>query len=384
MNSIYLDYAAATPVDSAALRAAAPYSQELFYNPSAVYQSAREVRFHLEAARTQVAHVLGAKSKEIIFTAGGTEANNIAVHSLLSQFNDAHCVVSAIEHESVLEPAHQYNSTIVPVSKNGLVSVESVMYAITEKTVLVSIMYANNEIGTIQPIKDIVAAVAVIRADRLKNGNKRPIYVHTDACQAANYLDIQVQRLGVDMMTLNGGKIYSYKQSGCLYVRTGIELKPFMFGGGQEHHIRSGTENTPAIIAFATMLQKVQKRKKSEIQRLKQMRNDIIATLSQIDNVKVNGDTVKRLPNNINVTIAGADGERLVMELDEAGLMVASGSACSARNDQPSHVLLALGHTNTEASASLRITLGAPLSEKETSRINEILRSVISTHQRLV
>ena len=164
MNPIYLDYAAATPVDSAAIRAAAPYSQELFYNPSAVYQSAREVRFHLEAARTQVAHVLGAKSKEIIFTAGGTEANNIAVHSLLSQFNDAHCVVSAIEHESVLEPTHQYNSTIVPVSKNGLVSVESVMYAITEKTVLVSIMYANNEIGTIQPIKDIVAAVAVIRA----------------------------------------------------------------------------------------------------------------------------------------------------------------------------------------------------------------------------
>jgi cysteine desulfurase len=384
MNPIYLDYAAATPVDSAALRAAAPYAQELFYNPSAVYQSAREVRVHLETARTQVAHVLGAKSKEIIFTAGGTEANNIAVHSLLSQFNDAHCVVSAIEHESVLEPAHQYNSTIVPVSKNGLVSVESVMYAITEKTVLVSIMYANNEIGTIQPIKDIVAAVAVIRADRLKNGNKRPIYVHTDACQAANYLDIQVRRMGVDLMTLNGGKIYSYKQSGCLYVRTGTELKPFMLGGGQERHIRSGTENTPAIIAFATMLQKVQKRKKSEVQRLKQMRNDIIATLSQIDNVKVNGDTVKRLPNNINVTIAGADGERLVMELDEAGVMVASGSACSAKNDQPSHVLLALGHSDAEASASLRITLGAPLPETETSRINEILRSVIGKHQRLV
>jgi cysteine desulfurase len=384
MNPIYLDYAAATPVDSAALRAAAPYAQELFYNPSAVYQSAREVRVHLETARTQVAHVLGAKSKEIIFTAGGTEANNIAVHSLLSQFNDAHCVVSAIEHESVLEPVHQYNNTIVPVSKNGIVSVESVMHAITENTVLVSIMYANNEIGTIQPIKDIVAAVAVIRADRLKNGNKRPIYVHTDACQAANYLDIQLQRLGVDMMTLNGGKIYSYKQSGCLYVRTGVELKPFMLGGGQERHIRSGTENTPAIIAFATMLQKVQKRKKSEAQRLKQMRNDIIATLSQIDNVKVNGDTVKRLPNNINVTIAGADGERLVMELDEAGVMVASGSACSAKNDQPSHVLLALGHSDAEASASLRITLGAPLPETETSRINEILRSVIGKHQRLV
>jgi cysteine desulfurase len=384
MNPIYLDYAAATPVDSAALRAAAPYAQELFYNPSAVYQSAREVRVHLETARTQVAHVLGAKSKEIIFTAGGTEANNIAVHSLLSQFNDAHCVVSAIEHESVLEPAYQHDNTIVPVPKNGIVSVESVMYAITENTVLVSIMYANNEIGTIQPIKDIVAAVAVIRAQRIKNGNTRPIYVHTDACQAANYLDIQVRRMGVDLMTLNGGKIYSYKQSGCLYVRTGTELKPFMLGGGQERRIRSGTENTPAIIAFATMLQKVQKRKKSEIQRLKQMRNDIIATLSQIDNVQVNGDIVKRLPNNINVTIAGVDGERLVMELDEAGVMVASGSACNAKNDQPSHVLLALGHSDAEASASLRITLGAPVSENETSRINEILHSVIGTHQRLV
>lgn len=384
MKPIYLDYAAATPVDSAAVRAATPFLTDLFYNPSAVYQAARGVKKQLEGARIQVAHILGARSKEIIFTAGGTEANNIAIHGVMAQNTDAHCVISAIEHESVLEPAMQYPHTIVPVSKEGIVSVEEIVHAVTENTVIVSVMYANNEIGTIQPLKEIVTAVKQIRLKRQQAGNNTPLYVHTDACQAANYLDIQTQRLGIDMMTLNGGKIYSYKQSGCLYVRTGVVLQPYIYGGGQERSVRSGTENVPAIVAFATMLQKVQSRRKSEIHRLQQMRDNYIAILSQKHSFVVNGSLKKRLPNNVNITFPGADGERLLMELDEAGIMVATGSACTASNDKPSHVLKAIGSSDNDAQASLRITFGAPTTEDDLRTAAKVFSEVVSKHVRLL
>ena len=384
MKPIYLDYAAATPVDNAAIRAAEPFLIDSFYNPSAVYQASREVKKHLESARTQVAHILGARSKEIIFTAGGSEANNIAICGVMAMYPDAHCIVSAIEHESVLEPALQYLHTISPVSEDGIIAVESVINAITDNTVIVSIMYANNEIGTIQPLKDIVAAVQLIRKQRRLTGNSMPLYVHTDACQAANYLDIQVQRIGVDMMTLNGGKIYSYKQSGCLYVRTGVELQPLVYGGGQERSIRSGTENVPSIMAFATMLQKVQKRRKSEITRLQQIHNIFIATISQKLTYTTNGSIKKRLPNNLNLTFPGSDGERLLMELDEAGIMVATGSACTASNDQPSHVLKAIGLSDNDAQASLRVTFGAPTTLEGTKTAAEVFCAVVSKHVQLV
>lgn len=363
---IYLDYAAATPVDKAAIQAAQQFWRSDFYNPSAVYQAAREVRRAVEGARASVADVLGCRDQEIYFTAGGTEANNLAIAGVMSQYPEANCIVSTIEHESVREPAEHYNRKLAPVTEQGIVDLQQIKTLIDDNTALISVMYANNEIGTIQPIKQLTELVNTVRTQRLASGNSLPLYVHTDACQAANYLDLHVSRLGVDMMTLNGGKIYSFKQSGCLYVSQGVQLAPLIRGGGQEAGLRSGTENPAALIAFATMLQKVQAERKDELERLRTLRDVLSATLLQkISDTTVNGSKQHRLPNNLNLTFPGIDGERLVMQLDEDGVMAATGSACSASSDEPSHVLLALGLSPEEASASLRLTFGRQTSEAD-------------------
>lgn len=385
MQHIYLDYAAATPVDSVAMTAMQPFFSDNFYNPSAVYQAARSVRGQLERARAEVASVLGAKDQEIIFTAGGTEANNLAIHGIMQQYPKGNVVVSSIEHESVLEPARQYECRIAPVTKKGIIDLDVLESLIDEQTVLVSVMYANNEIGTIQPLKEIAALIQKKRAERantkLRTQNYE-LYFHTDACQAANYLDLHVSRLNVDFMTLNGGKIYAPKQSGCLYVRAGTSLTSRLQGGGQESSLRSGTENVAACIGFATMLQKVQRERKAEAVRLAGLRNQFIATLSQkIPNSTINGDTKHRLPNNLNITIPGADGERLLMELDEAGVQVATGSACTASNDTPSHVLLALGLSVAEANASLRLTFGQPTTAADAETAIQRIVAVVTRHQ---
>lgn len=375
---IYLDYAAATPLAAIAQEAMKPYFHNRFFNPSAVYQSAREVRADIERARADIAHVLGAKDQEIIFTAGGTEANNLIFHGIMEQYPDANCIVSAIEHESVLEPARNYKRRVAPVDHRGLLDIAAIDSLIDENTVLVSIMYANNEIGTIQPLK-VVAAL--IEKKRQQRKSSLPLYLHTDACQAANYLDLSVARLGVDLMTLNGGKIYATKQSGAIYAAAKVKLNPFITGGGQENTIRSGTENVPAIIAFATMLQNVQLNRKNEAARLEAIRDKMIATLSQnINGLTLNGDLKHRLPNNINISIPNADGERLLMELDEAGVMVATGSACTASNDEPSHVLLALGISPSQASSSIRITLGQPLTQVDAEEATKILTTTTNKH----
>lgn len=367
MNTpIYLDYAAATPVDDTAVAAAKPYITDQFYNPSAMYQPAREVRAAVERARGHVADVLGSRDQEVYFTAGGTEANNLAIHGVMRAYPDAHLIVSAIEHESVLEPAKQYNHTIAPVNAKGIIDIDGLKMLIRPDTALISVMYANNEIGTVQPVKRLTELVNTVRTQRKSTGNSTPLYLHTDACQAANYLDLQVTRLGVDMMTLNGGKIYSYKQSGCLYINKSVQLSPLILGGGQESGIRSGTENVSGLIAFATMLQKVQRVKQSEVDRLKKLSSNLFAKLSQYDStIILNGDATKRLPNNINITIAGIDGERLVLELDELGIMAATGSACTASNDEPSHVLRAIGLSNHDANSSLRLTLGRGTTDQQ-------------------
>lgn len=385
-QSIYLDYAAATPLDEAAFAAMQPYFAERFYNPSALYQSAREVRQVLESARTTVAQVIGSRPQEITFTAGGTEANNLAIHGIMQRFPEGNIVVSSIEHESVMEPASFYNRRLAPVNKKGIVDLEKLADLIDEKTVLVSIMYCNNEIGTVQPLKEIAQIVKQKRAvSARKKSSALPLYFHTDAAQAANYLDLHVSRLGVDMMTLNGGKIYSSKQSGCLYVNSGVNLQALISGGGQEKGKRSGTENVTAIIAFATMLKKVQNDRKIETERLQKLRDHLLAKISQqIPELNLNGDIKKRLPNNINVTITGIDGERFVMELDEKGVMAATGSACTAGSDEPSHVLLALGLTIKEASSSLRFSLGRFSNEAEVNLGAERIIQVFKQHKRLV
>jgi len=384
-QSIYLDFAAATPVDTAALRVIEPYLSNLFYNPSAIYEAARDVRKTIESARGQVADVIGCKDQEVVFTAGGTEANNLAIHGVMRRHPNAHMIVSAIEHESILVPAADYNTSIAPVTDQGVIDVEKLASLITSQTVLISVMYANNEIGTIQPIKRITELVNSVRTQRSRDSNTTPLYVHTDACQAANYLDLQVARLGVDMMTLNGGKIYALKQSGCLYSRKSVTLTSLINGGGQERSLRSGTENVAAIVAFATMLQKVQKTKKAETKRLTALRDELFATISQkLSHVTVNGSKLNRLPNNLNLHIPSVDGERMVMELDEAGVMAATGSACSASSDEPSHVLTALGMTDDEATASLRITLGRTTTKSDIEMAGDAICKVASNPRLLI
>ncbi len=358
MNA-YFDHAAATPMLPEVIAAMRPYYTDKFYNPSALYLAARAVKEDVQAARATIASAIGAKPSEIIFTAGGTEANNLAIIGVAQQFNDAHIVTSAIEHESVLQPIHLYSHSCVPVNERGIVRLDKILDAITDNTVLVSVMLVNNEIGTIQDIKAIAKLVADIKINRQKQGNTRPLYIHTDACQAVNYLDIHVARLGVDMMTVNAGKIYGPKQSGMLYVRSGTTVLPMLHGGGQEKNLRSGTQNVANIIGFAQAIQTVRTDVAAETKRIEQLQKHIMSSLADNKSIHLNGTRIgRRLVNNIHITISGKDNERLLMELDERGVQVATGSACSASNDEPSHVLSAIGLDQTQIRSSIRITLG--------------------------
>ncbi len=376
---IYLDYAAATPVDSAVLKAMEPYFSEKFFNPSANYLAAKAVAADLSAARESVAHWLGAKPSEVIFTAGGTEANNLAITGVLEQFPNANLVISAIEHESVREPAGQFGRHEAAVTKEGLIDLKSLEDKIDNNTVLVSVMYANNEIGAIQPLKEIATLLQKIRQQRRVAGNELPLYFHTDACQAANYLDLHVASLGVDLMTLNAGKIYGPKQSGVLYVRTGVKLVPQVRGGGQERGLRSGTENVAAAAGMAKALEIAQKMRADESRRLTQLRDEFIRALqAELSEVIINGSLKKRLPNNVNVTFPGQDNERLMMQLDEAGIICAVGSACSASKEESSHVLRAIGLSDEAARSTLRFTLGRSTTNSEIKKTVTALKEILN------
>jgi len=374
--TVYLDYAAATPVDPVVIEAMRPFLTDSFYNPSATYSAALAVKKSVAEARSKVAHWLGARSSEIIFTAGGTEANNLAVHGVMRQFPAGNIVVSAIEHESVLAPARDYDCREAAVRPDGRLDVDDLRRKIDDKTVLVSIIYANNEIGTIQPVREAAKLIDEIRRQRAPGAP--PLYLHTDACQAANYLDLHAARLGVDLMTINGGKIYGPKQSGALYVKAGLKLQPLIDGGGQERGLRSGTENVASIIGLAAALDLAQLGRHEEAKRLQNLQQDFFKLLEkQIPSAQLNGSKKYSLPNNIHLTIPGRDNERLLIQLDEAGIMAAAGSACSASNEEPSHVLRAIGLTDSEARASLRLTMGRSTDEAAVKRCLQVLTEVL-------
>jgi len=359
-NSLaYFDYAAATPLDDRVLQAMQPLFAGLFYNPSANYGPARQVSQQLLAARAKVAHWLGSRPSEVIFTAGGTEANNLAIHGIMRRHPKANLVVSAIEHDAVLHPAAQYDRRIAKVDSQGLLELEDLRRQIDDSTVLISVMYANNEIGTVQPLREVARIITEVRGQRRQDGNSLPIYLHSDACQAANYFDLHAARLGVDLLTLNGGKIYGPKQSGILYVKAGISLEPLIQGGGQEQGLRSGTENVAACIGFAEALDIAQTMRHDEVYRLQQLQEQFIMALQTIlPQATVNGSRKKRLPNNVHISITGHDNERLLVQLEAKGILAAAGSACSASNEEPSHVLRATGLSDAEAQSSLRFTMG--------------------------
>jgi cysteine desulfurase len=305
---VYLDYAAATPLDSRVRQLMEPYLSDNFYNPSAAYLPARKVKAALEQARSDVAGIIGSKSIEIVFTAGGTEANNLAIRGVMEHFPGMNVVVSAIEHESIREPAKLYDVRIAPVSADGIIDVDKLAALIDDKTVLVSVMYANNEVGTIQPIRTVADCLQKIRLARAKKHPKTalPLYFHSDACQAAGFLDLHVSRLGLSLMTLNGGKIYGPKQSGALYIGSEVRLSPQILGGGQENSYRSGTENPAGSIGFAAALTIAQQARKKEVVRLSGLQELFVELLkSDLSSTVFNGSFRHRLPNNIHITLKG-------------------------------------------------------------------------------
>lgn len=377
MKTIYLDHAAATPMEPLVRKAMEPYFTKEFFNPSAIYLAAKKTKQALDDARAEIAKTIGSRPPEIIFTSGGTEANNLAIRGVAEAYPGKQIIVSAIEHDSVLAPSALFDAKLCSVDELGNLKIDELKKLITHETVLVSVMLANNEVGTIQPVSTISQIIEEVRVQRLEKGNDLPIFLHTDAAQAGNYLDLSVGRLGVDMMTINGGKLYGPKQTGVLYVKAGIILKSQILGGGQESGIRSGTENVAGAVGLAKALTIAQKTRKTETKRLKDLQAQLISGLNEINGVEINGSKKHRLPNNVHFTIPGTDNERLIMELDENAVMCAAGSACSASKDLPSHVLKAMGLSDSYAQASIRMTLGRGTTEDDIEGTLKILNKLI-------
>ncbi len=358
---VYLDHAGTTPLNPKAWEAMAPYFQESFGNPSSVHSLGQRARAALDSSREQVAAILECRPSEVVFTSGGTESDNAAIcgAAFALQGTGDHIITSSIEHHAVLHACQYletrgFQVTYLPVKADGIVDPEAVAHAITPRTILVSLMYANNEIGTIQP----VAEASKLVKQRAK-ATDRTIVVHSDAVQAAGFLDLDVRELGVDLMSLSGHKFYGPKGTGVLYIRRGTPFMPQQLGGGQERERRSGTENIPGIVGLATALELAQEERHQTWRHCLALRDDIVRRVQQeIPRAELNGHLRERLPNNINFSFEDAEGEAMLLGLDMAGIAASSGSACSSGSLEPSHVLLALGQTAEVARGSLRLTLG--------------------------
>lgn len=388
---IYLDYAAATPLDFRVRKAMEPFWDEKFGNPSSLHKKGREAKDAVDDARRIIAGIVGARPQEIIFTAGGTESVNLAIFGaarafMLSRRKKPHIITLKIEHHSVLKSFEALAkegcaASYVDVDKDGFVQLDKLKMAVRQETALVSIMYANNEVGTIQPIAKIGKWLKKENQKREAKNLPRILF-HTDACQAAGFLDLNVQKLGVDLMSVNGGKIYGPKQSGFLYAKSDISIKPLIWGGGQEADLRSGTENVPGIVGLAKALELAQKNLESENQRLLKLRDYFILKVLEIPKTILNGPAVKngglnRLPNNINVSFLGAEGETLMLYLDSYGVAVSTGSACATGLLDPSHALLALGLPEKQAQSSIRFTLGKSTNKKQLDFVVGVLKKII-------
>lgn len=366
---IYLDHAAATPLDERVLTAMQPYFTALFYNPSSPYSPALAVRCDYEAAKAVIAQAIGGKGDELVMTAGATESINLAFSSV-----GGHVVTANIEHHAVLEAAKRHDYTFVNSDKRGVISAQAVKAAIRPDTRLVSIALANNELGTIQPLREIAAVVLAEREARLARGDTTPIYLHSDASQGAGLLDLHVARLGVDMLTLNAGKVYGPKQVGLLWTASHVRLAPQIVGGGQERGIRSGTENVAGTVGFAKAMELAERHRKSQSQRLAELRDSMQAKLlTAFPDAVVSGNQKRRLPGHLHVSFPGLDAERLVFSLEMRGVLVATGSACAANKGTRSHVLTAIGLDPSIADGSLRLTLGQLSTEANTARAAEII-----------
>lgn len=383
-KTIYLDHAATTPLDPRVLEAMQPYFTEDFGNPSSFHSVGMRAKEAVAEARGTVARLLGGHEDEIIFTSGGTESDNLAVIGVPRYWYEKngvlpHVITSAVEHHAVLEPLvtmdrkKEIELTIVGVNREGQVSVEEVMAAVKSNTILVSIMTANNEIGTIQPIGDIGREILKYRKS---NATVFP-YLHTDACQATGFLDLNVEKSHVDLLTLNGSKMYGPKGVGVLYVRRGVKLQPMFIGGGQERNIRSGTENVPGIVGLAKALALVQADREVESARLLVLRDRLTEGLLKIPKTILNGHPTERLPNSVNISFLDIEGEAAILYLDAEGIMVSTGSACASTSLDPSHVILATGLSYEAAHGSIRFTLGHSTTKEDVGFVINVMPAIV-------
>ena len=378
---IYMDYAATTPTRQEVVNTMLPYMTTHFGNPSSIYTLAQDARNAVDSARKTISQILGSRSSEIVFTSGGTESDNTAIKgvSFAMKHLGNHIVTSMVEHHAVLHTCQQmeqfgFDVTYLPVDHNGQVRIEDLENSVTENTILVSIMYANNEIGTIQPIKDMVRTVK-----NKANELSKTIVFHTDAVQAVGHVDIDVTELGVDMLSMSAHKFYGPRGVGALYVKRGTPFESLLAGGGQERQRRSGTENVPGIVGMAHALKLTHTDRKHESLRILKMRDRVVTELSNsVENLVFNGHPINRLDNNVSVSFKGVEGEPVLMGLDFAGICASSGSACSSASVEPSHVLLAIGRSAEEAQGTLRITLGRDNSEEDIDYLLDVLPNLVN------
>ncbi len=372
MTSVYFDHAATTAVDPRVLEVMVPYFTEKYGNPSELHRVGREARAAVEQARAQVAAALNAGEREIVFTAGGTEGDNLALLGYLQRFEPGHLIISAIEHPAVMEAARALNRTgwavdFVPVDELGVIDVDAYEVAFRDDTRLASVMAANNVVGTLQPVAEL-ARIA----------HEHGAVFHTDAVQVAGSLPIDVAELGVDMLTISGHKLYGPKGVGALYVKRGTRLTPILHGGGHERRLRSGTENVPGIVGLGAALELAEREMPQTRPRLEALRDRLAAgVVEAIPEVRYLGHPTERLPGNVSFTVRYIEGESMLLQLDAHGYMVSSGSACASGSLEPSHVILALGLGAEEAHGSLRLSLGRENTEEEVDGFLEVFPPIV-------
>lgn len=386
-HTIYLDHAATTPLDQRVKGVMEPYldAAEHFGNPSAIYRLGRAAKDAIGDARITIASVLGCRPEEILFTGSGTESDNLAVLGIARAYKakGTHLITSTVEHHAVLhalehlEKKEGFSVTALPVDEHGRVHPKDLAAALTPETTLVSLMYANNEIGTVLPVAEYARVIREWKKANGRSQNEAP-FLHTDACQAAGYLDLNVTKLGVDLLTINGSKIYGPKGTGVLFVRRGVRPQPLIFGGGQEMGFRSGTENVSGIVGLAAALRIANEERETESARLVPLRDRFIAgILEHVPKVVLNGHPRERLPNNVNVSILDIEGEAVLLYLDEVGISAATGSACDSASLDPSHVILAIGRPYEFAHASIRFTLGRSTTAEDIDYVLEKLPPIV-------
>jgi cysteine desulfurase len=400
MPKIYLDHSATTPIDPEVRKKIHPYMTEIFGNASSLHSFGQEAIKGVDWAREQLANLFGCKFKEVIFTSGATESNNLALRGLLMAFRFAtkdnwgkkfHIITSKIEHPAILEVCQALvkeglaEVTYVNVDSKGIVKVDEIKSAIKDNTILVSIMYVNNEIGTIQPIRKIGELVEKenskrkLKAESLKLKNSfDKIYFHTDAVQAVNYCSMKADYLKADLITISGHKIYGPKGVGALYIKEGTPMKSIIFGGHQEYNIRPGTYNVAGIVGLGAAVELVNHQTSSINNQIGKLRDKLITGLTKkIPNIQINGDMEKRVPSNANISFLGAEGESMLLMLDMEGIAVSTGSACASGSLEPSHVLRAMGMPAEDCHASIRFTLGKFTTAKEIDRVIAVLPKIV-------